>query len=267
MHVPLAFRQFQDSFVSLAVENAVPFTVWACAVRIMASSWTCGSACPVFGQHVSFGGSEYHGNVAVGFDERLKANVMTLAFCGSGRAVHDFHGQVPHRLIEIAAGVFRNYNQSQVLVVSGGGLPSLRMLMGNHNMTALDPNVQAVARGTYSHPGFKENSIQLVYIAGLAKVIWQGGNPNGHWEFQACPKQGWGAGNFDMDKPVLSLRFNARGIEEECSKPSTVYACMTGSSNVYRAVGQSVPGEGAVRLYADHEMSVMRNWHIVIVLQ
>ena len=37
--------------------------------------------------------------------------------------------------------------------------------------------------------------------------------------------------------------------------------------NVYRAVGQCFLGDAGVKLYADDELAVMKNWHIVIVLQ
>ena len=63
------------------------------------------------GHLLSFADSAYHGNVNVYFDENLQATVMTLAFCGSGRGNYGFHNQVPHRLVEIADGVFRNYNK------------------------------------------------------------------------------------------------------------------------------------------------------------
>ena len=66
---------------------------------------------------VSVAASAYHGNVSVAYDANMKVDVMSLAFCGSGRDVHDFQNQVPHRLLEIAEGLFRNHNNMQIYVV------------------------------------------------------------------------------------------------------------------------------------------------------
>jgi len=66
---------------------------------------------------------------------------------------------------------------------------------------------------------------------------------------------------------LLSLKFNAQGIEEEHPKPATINSAVKGTDNVYRAVGQCFPGDAGVKLYADDELEVMKTWHIVIVLQ
>ena len=223
------------------------------------------------GDLVSVADSAYHGNVIVHYDENMKANVMSLAFCGSGREVQDFHNQVPHRLVEIADGVFRNHNKMQIYVVQDA-LPRYRAVQDlsfTKNLRTGDstfPDVLVVERRVYLHPGSEPASIQLTYVGGLPNVSWQGGTPNGHWERHPFPQSEWGASNLNTQEPLLSLVFNARGIEEQRPKPATIYAVLKGSTNVYRAVGQAIPGDRGVKLYADHELIVWKNWHIMIVL-
>ena len=219
---------------------------------------------------VSVAESAYHGSVSVVYDANMKADVMSLAFCGSGREVLDFQNQVPHRLLEIAEGVFRNHNMMQIYVV-GDVVPRYRAikeaLSWKTNLCTGSlsfPDCSVLQRGLYLHPGAEAASIQLTYVAGMPKISWKGGTPNGHWEVHPVPRH-WGASHLNTDEPVLSLRFNARGIEEDRPKPATIYAVLKGSSNVYRAVGQAIPGDGGVKLYADHELVVLKTWHIVIV--
>ena len=123
------------------------------------------------------------------------------------------------------------------------------------------------SRGLYLHPGSKDADIDLMWQAGIPKVVWQGGIPNGHWAFYPFPEQEWGASNLNSEQPVLSLKFNAQGIEEEHPKPAIIYAAVKGADHVYRAVGQCLPGDAGMKLYADHELAVMKYWHIMIVLQ
>ena len=141
---------------------------------------------------------------------------MTLAFCGSGRGTHDFHNQVPHRLVEIADGMFRNHNKTQIYVAHDA-LPRYRRLKDESKFGDLlaNPGVQVASHGIYLHPCAKEASIHLIWQEGIPKVVWQEGIPNGHWAFYPFPQQEWGASNLNNEKPLLSLKFNAQGIEEE----------------------------------------------------
>ena len=66
----------------------------------------------------------------------------------------------------------------------------------------------------------------------------------------------------DKSKPIVRFKFDSRGFEDIAGTvPDGV---VTGTTNVYRAIGSEEDGVGN-RVYSDVDIPILKMWHVVLI--
>jgi hypothetical protein len=213
---------------------------------------------------VSVEGGPWHGHYHLYQNSCFAQPCLDICFSGKRNGGARFEEQVPHHMKPLGQHVYRNHNNEQIIVVCNRSMP---MTIARHGATDtfFDMNeFHCVSEFAYCHPCQNESSLRLGVYDSMYKVSFNGQPPTGCWSYHDFPNMHAPPSGFDTSRGVLSVAFHCKG--DESKQETTLYAVVSGTTDVYRAIGYVDPS-GASRIYSDNELLLLRKWHIVLVCQ
>ena len=175
----------------------------------------------------------------------------------------DFDGKrCSHTFMQLGKHVYRDEQRRQMLI-RGDSSHAENVQAPDVSSTKVPENFHCNRTFNYYHPGKPAETLRLGYDKEKNhKVSWKGGDPTGHWSEHMVDHGVLPAG-MDDAKPIISITFHHKGNENLAT--TTIYGMVTGTKNVYRAIGTTLEN-GGHRVYYNEEMAtVMKGWHIVLI--
>ena len=160
-----------------------------------------------------------------------------------------FEDQVPHNMRPLGTHVYRNYNNQQMFVSVNQEpvLPCSSVSCANRDFYCMSEYV-------YCHPSKREESLRLGWLDGEPRVSFKGKEPTGKWGFHEWPPGHPAPSGIDDSRMVLTVTFHCNG--ESSKEMTTLYGVVTGTTDVYRAIGWK-DSAGVARIYVDAELSLV----------
>ena len=182
---------------------------------------------------------------------------LQLCFSHRQNPGERFEDQVPYNMRPYGTHVYRNYNKQQMFVSlhQEPELPCSSVRCANRDFSVVSEYV-------YCHPSKPEESLLLGWFEGEQKVSFKGKEPTGKWGFHDWPSASPVPSGIDGRREILTVTFHCNG--EADKEITTLYGMLTGTTDVYRAIGWN-NSAGVARIYVDAEMSFLSDWHIVLV--
>ena len=178
------------------------------------------------------------------------------------KLIVNFSGErFSHNFTQLGKHVYRD-EQSRQMLISGDSTHAENVQGPDVPPTKVPENFHCDKTFNYYHPGKPAETLRLGYDKeGNPKVSWKGGDPTGHWS-QHMVEDGALPAGMDGTKPIISITFHHKG-NETLAKP-TLYGMVTGTTNVYRAIGTTFKDDRH-RVYCNEEMGWLKGWHIVMI--
>ena len=178
------------------------------------------------------------------------------------KLVVNFSGeQCSHTFTKLGRHVYRDEKRRQMLI-PGDSTHAENVQGPDVPPTKVPENFRCNKTFIYYHPGKTAETLRLGRDKeNNPKVSWQGGDPTGHWSEHMVEHGELPAGT-DATKPVICITFHHKGNETLAT--TTIYGAVTGTTNVYRAIGTKLDNDKH-RVYYNEEMRWLKGWHIVLI--
>ena len=209
-------------------------------------------------------GGEWHGFYQTYQNVALREDCLLVCFGGKPpySQASRFEDQIPHHLRPCGRHVYRNYNNEQMIVFGNLDYPVTVASSGVYGIEADPDGFHCQMAFHHCHPSKCVQRLRLGNHKGHPKVCFNRNEPTGMWSVHKFPEIVQTPTGIDRNGDILSISFHWNG--SECKQSNTLYGLLSGTTDVYRAIGTGHPSNPN-DIWCDSRLSEMSHWHIVLL--
>ena len=209
-------------------------------------------------------GGEWHGFYQTYQNVALREDCLLVCFGGKPpySQASRFEDQIPHHLRPCGRHVYRNYNNEQMIIFGNIDYPLTFASSDVHGIEADPDGFHCQMAFHHCHPSKCVQRLRLGNHKGHPKVCFNRNEPTGKWSVHKFPEIVQAPTGIDRNGDILSISFHWNG--SECKQSNTLYGLLSGTTDVYRALGTGDPSNPN-DICCDSRLSEMSHWHIVLL--